>query len=97
MDMETLRSEIRRMRLEDIVSIDGKYAEEHYHLKQREDGKWEVFFFERGRKDTVDSCVCETQEEAADALIAMILRHYPERAKMKPPLLDRWRQRRAGR
>ena len=39
MDMETLRSEIRRFRLEGLVSIDGKYAEEHCHLKQREDGK----------------------------------------------------------
>ena len=97
MDMKTLRGEIRRMRLENIVSIDGKREEESYNMIQGKDGKWEVFFFERGRKDTADSCVCETQEEAADALIAMILRHYPELAKMKPRLLDRWRLRRAGR
>ena len=88
MDMETLQHEIRRMRLERDVRIDGTFEEEHYNLIQGKDGKWEVFFLERGHK--IDLSVHETQEEAADALVALLLRYHPGCAKMKPPLWDRW-------
>ena len=61
-----------------------------------EAGKWEVFFLERGHK--IDLSVYETQEEAADALVALLLRYHPGCAKMKPPLWDRsWWKRRSGR
>ena len=49
---------------------DTPFCEECFNLIEREDGKWEVFYGERGQKTNLE--VYDTAEEASRALIERI-------------------------
>ena len=67
-----LRNEIKKTGIsERMVHIgDRPIFDERFNLIKREDGKWEVFYGERGQKTNPE--VYDTEEEASRALIQRI-------------------------
>ena len=76
MNIEQLRKEIRKTTWtdEDVNIAVVPYAEERFNLVRRpEDGKWEIFYAERGHKN--DLRVFDTEEEAADEMMKLAQEH----------------------
>ena len=65
-----LHKRIRRRGIPDHIYVIGTtpYCEECFNLLKREDGKWEVFYGERGQK--TNPLVFDTFEEAGENLIS---------------------------
>lgn len=63
---------LRRMGIPDHIVLIGvtPYCEECFNLLKRDDGKWEVFYGERGQK--TNPRVFDTFEEAGDDLISRL-------------------------
>lgn len=63
---------LRRMGIPDHIVLIGVtlYCEECFNLLKRDDGKWEVFYGERGQK--TNPRVFDTFEEAGDDLISRL-------------------------
>lgn len=73
MDFEPIRKRILRSTgiFKKALHVgDSPFYEESFNLIIREDGKWEVFYGERGCKSNL--CVYNTEEEAVQAIIRMI-------------------------
>ena len=70
--IKDFHNRIRRRGIPDHVVLIGvtPYCEECFNLLKREDGKWEVFYGERGQK--TNPRVFDTFEEAGDDLISRL-------------------------
>lgn len=70
--MRAFHKRLRRMGIPDHIVLIGvtPYCEECFNLLKREDGKWEVFYGERGQK--TNPRVFDTFEEAGDDLISRL-------------------------
>ena len=72
MDSEMLREELKRLGIDErSANLGGDaYCEECFNLLRRPDGRWEIFYGERGQKTNVR--IFDTEEEASKALLKLL-------------------------
>lgn len=77
MNIEQLKEEIKKTGMEDKYIQIGTtpYCEDCFNLLKRQDGKWEIFYGEKGRK--VNVRIYDTEEEAADQFLKLIQQYAP--------------------
>ena len=92
MSMERLERELKEIGInKELVNLGNKPSfAECYNIIRQQDGKWEVFFGERGQK--MELCVCENEDEAVDALLKLIIRCSGIKTTVRQPFFTRWRQ-----
>ena len=96
MDIEQLKQEIKKTGMKDRYIHIGTSpcCDDCFNLIKRQDGKWEIFYGERGQK--VNLRVYITEEEATDVFLKLIQKNTaPYVARY--PLFSLWKKKTTNR